>query len=203
MQAGDHPGAAGAQAFVNAAANVIPGGQLLPAVFGGDAFGCKFTPCQRLFAFGAGMAGLAAMAGGGSAAEADGAAASAEAETGAAEVEGTGWGDPDQVFVRRGKYWESQSKLAKDAANAEATTNRATGENFPHGVSVTPEETHVARTGNSQDAGRATRSAIEDAGFQVVHTPTNNDPTHHTLVLPNHLSADDARQFNGIFGRRR
>ena len=115
------------------------------------------------------------------------------------ESEGDSDGDEDStdVFVRRGSDWESTGRLAKQAGQAEETGR------FGHGVSVTSPESNQRLSRDPDDAVSATRREIEDAGFALTHTPTNNDPDHHTLILPKPVTSDVARAFNQLFGRTR
>ncbi|MFI0373296.1 RHS repeat-associated core domain-containing protein [Actinomadura sp. 1N219] len=105
----------------------------------------------------------------------------------------------DDVFVRRGTSWESTGRLS---SQAQAAGDHPSGR-FPHGVSVTTPESNARLSRNPEDAVTATRGQIKAAGFDVVHTPTRNDPNHHTLVLPKPVTSDAARSFNQLFGRSR
>jgi hypothetical protein len=45
-------------------------------------------------------------------------------------------------------------------------------------------------------------SSLETAGFKVMHTPTRNDPNHHTVVLPKPVTKENAKDFNDAFDRK-
>jgi hypothetical protein len=126
----------------------------------------------------------------------EGVGADAEAGTGeSADGEYSG-AQPDDVLVRRGKNWESTSRLSRQAQDAEAA-------GFPHGVSVTTPDSNARLARDPEDASTAARKALEDAGFPVHHTPTKRDPKHHTAQLPKPVMPEDARRFNEVFGRTR
>src|SRR5690349_2078113 len=84
-------------------------------------------------------------------------------------------------LVRRGKARESPARLARQAALAEAA-------GFGHGVSVTSPQANQILAKDPADASRATRQALEDAGFEVCYTPTRNDTDHHTVIFPKPLT---------------
>ncbi len=100
----------------------------------------------------------------------------------------------DATLVRRGSSYESATRLQKQAAAAEA-------HGFPHGVSVTTPESNLRLSRNPSDASQATREAFEDVGFPVHHTPTANDPLHHTVELPSEVTPEVADRFNSVLGR--
>jgi hypothetical protein len=106
---------------------------------------------------------------------------------------GTG-AEPGDSLVRRGKARESQGRLAKQAAQAEAA-------GFGHGVSVTSPAANQKIARDPSDAVEATRKAFEEAGFEVRYTPTKNDSDHHTVVLPKPLTDEWADKFNAVLGR--
>jgi hypothetical protein len=103
---------------------------------------------------------------------------------------------PDDFLVRRGKSRESCKRLAKQAGLAEAA-------GFGYGVSVTSPDANRTLANDPADAVQATCQALEDAGFEVCYTPTNNDADHHTVLLPKPLAEDDAEKFNAVFERTR
>lgn len=109
-------------------------------------------------------------------------------------------GDGGGTLYRRGTGWESTNRLGNQAQQAENA-------GFPHGVSVTDADgnANLAARFNKDpaDASPATRQAFEDAGFPVHHTPTRNDPNHHTVELPKPVTPDAARRFNEVLGRKR
>ena len=109
------------------------------------------------------------------------------------DVTGTGAAS-DEFLVRRGKSWESCKRLAKQAGLAEAA-------GFGYGVSVTSPDANQTLAKDPADAVQATRQMLEDAGFKVCYTPTNNDTDHHTVLLPKPLSEADCETFNALFGR--
>lgn len=53
------------------------------------------------------------------------------------------------------------------------------------------------------DAVSATRRSLEEAGFEVRHTPTQKDADHHTVQLPKPVTDEIAARFNEVFGRRK
>jgi hypothetical protein len=101
---------------------------------------------------------------------------------------------PDNPLVRRGKAWESRSRLASQAAQAEAA-------GFGHGVSVTSPDANDVLALDPADSVQASRRAFEDSGFEVHHTPTGKDSDHHTVVLPKPVTDEAAERFNTVLGR--
>jgi RHS repeat-associated protein len=102
----------------------------------------------------------------------------------------------EQTLVRRGQSWESQTRLARQAAAAEE-------HGLPHGVSVTTPESNAALSRNPADAVSAKRRDLEAGGFPVHHTPTRSDPNHHTVGLPKPVTQETTSVFNRLFGRKR
>ena len=92
----------------------------------------------------------------------------------------------DEVLKRLGTSRESAARLARKAADAEATIG-------VHGVSVTA----------GAAMGPATAASRGDVGrhFRVHDTPTRADPLHHTIELPKPVTPEVAALFNQIFGR--
>ncbi len=107
----------------------------------------------------------------------------------------------DLALVRRGESKESATRLEKQAAAAEAAGNARNGVPYGHGVSVTTPESNARLARDPSDSVSTTKKALEDAGFEVRHTPTNADPNHHTVQLPKPVTKDVADRFNAIFGR--
>ncbi|MER6078066.1 polymorphic toxin-type HINT domain-containing protein [Streptomyces sp. NPDC001833] len=110
--------------------------------------------------------------------------------------DGPGFGQPctcsaDQNFARLGTSKESTGRLSAQAQKAEQNPK-----SFGHGVSV------LAVDGPFEGASIATKEQIEAAGFYLIFTPTRNNPTHHTLILPNPVDSAVQRAFNVVFGRR-
>jgi hypothetical protein len=92
--------------------------------------------------------------------------------------------------------------LAKQAQAAETSGGTAqNGVPLGHGISVTTPESNVRLARNPEDAVSATRTALERAGFEVRHTPTRNDPNHHTVQLPKPVTEEIADRLNQVFGR--
>ena len=110
-------------------------------------------------------------------------------------------GSDDDTLVRRGTSSESSTRLAKQAAAAEKAGLAKNGVPYGHGVSVTTPEANARLSRDPSDASVATRAALEQAGFEVRHTPTNADPTHHTVQLPKPVTPEVAELFNRVFGR--
>lgn len=108
---------------------------------------------------------------------------------------------PDDVLVRRGAGRESAQRLAKQAEAAEKAGTARNGIPFGHGVSVTTPESNRRLASNPADVAEATRRALEDAGFEVRHTPTRSDPDHYTVQLPKPVTEAVADQFNCVLGR--
>ena len=100
----------------------------------------------------------------------------------------------NDVLVRRGICPETAARLDKQAKKAQEA-------GFPHGVSVTTPESNARLACDPQDASFATKQAFQDAGFKVHLTPTRNDPFHHTVELPDPVTAEIATKFNEILGR--
>ena len=109
---------------------------------------------------------------------------------------------PEGLLVRRGKSPESAQRLGKQAAAAESAGAAQNGMPFGHGVSVTTPESNALLARDPTDAVSATRRALEEAGFEVRHTPTRADPNHHTVQLPKPVTDAVADSLNQIFGRK-
>jgi hypothetical protein len=116
--------------------------------------------------------------------------------------QGTMESGPDDILVRRGKNKESAQRLAKQAAAAEQAGSARNGVPFGHGVSVTSPEANARLAIDPDDASRATRLEVENAGFEVRHTPTARDPDHHTVQLPKPVTEEVAARFNAVLGRK-
>lgn len=108
---------------------------------------------------------------------------------------------PEDLLVRRGRTPESAQRLGRQAAAAERAGAAQNGIPFGHGVSVTTPESNALLARDPADAASATRRALEEAGFEVRHTPTRADPNHHTVQLPKPVTDAVADLFNQIFGR--
>ncbi|MFO0841146.1 MAG: hypothetical protein U0797_01955 [Gemmataceae bacterium] len=108
---------------------------------------------------------------------------------------------PDDLLVRRGKMWESATRLAKACARAAQGGSAVNGVPYGHGVSVTSQEANQVLARDPSDAVAAMRTAFEGAGFEGRYTPTRADDDHHTVVLPEPVTKDVADLFNAILGR--
>src|SRR5262245_48030574 len=104
----------------------------------------------------------------------------------------------DDFLLRRGTAWESAKRLGALAAMAESSGSSVNGVPFGHGVSVTSPEANNQLARDPADAVRATRKALEDAGFEVRYTPTRKDSDHHTIILPKPVTDEDAARFNAV-----
>jgi RHS repeat-associated protein len=102
--------------------------------------------------------------------------------------------DGNTIFHRYGDDPETATRLARLAAIAERAEVGKLKLKGLHGVSVSP-------TVPSVPSSRATRTAIENAGFKLVFSPTD-DPHHHTLILPKPVTREVADAFNALFGRK-
>lgn len=96
----------------------------------------------------------------------------------------------DKIVYRLGADKESASRLARKSGEAEQA-------GFPHGVSVSTTKPPAGTACSS-----ASCAALEAGGMKVHHTPTRNDPNHHTVELPKPVTPESARAFNEAFGRR-
>ena len=92
-----------------------------------------------------------------------------------------------ETLSRRGTDRESVRRLTIKAAEAEEGIGI-------HGVSVTAGEP-------IGPASQAAREAVE-AEFPVHNTKSTRDPLHRTVELPKPVTADVARTFNKVFGRK-
>ncbi len=92
----------------------------------------------------------------------------------------------DETLRRWGTSFESATRLARKAAEAEARIGI-------HGVSAT------AGTPKGP-ASRVQRSAIERE-FRVHDTPSRADSLHRTIELPKPVSREIALRFNQLFER--
>ncbi len=108
---------------------------------------------------------------------------------------------PPTVLVSRGSQRESAKRLAQQAAAADKAGNAKNGIPYGHGVSVTTPEANARLSRDPTDASQATRAAFEAVGFEVRATPTNSDPTHHTVQLSNPVTPEVAAAFNAVLGR--
>lgn len=95
----------------------------------------------------------------------------------------------DKVVYRLGDSPESASRLGRKSAEAESVIGH-------HGVSVS-----TTKPPAGTPCSGATCSSLEARGFEVRPTPTRNDPNHHTVVLPNPVTKEVAKDFNDAFGR--
>jgi hypothetical protein len=116
------------------------------------------------------------------------------------DITGSGAG-PNDLLVRRGKNWESASRLADQAARAELGGAALNGVLYGHGVSVSSPEGNQLTARDPSDAVQATRQAFEEAGFEVRYTPTRTASDHHTVQLPDPVTEEAAALFNTILGR--
>ena len=107
----------------------------------------------------------------------------------------------DDTLVRQGKKRESAERLARKAADAEKGGKAQNNVPFGHGVSVTTPESNAKFSRDPSDASFATRTRLEQAGFEVRHTPTGRDAYHHTVQLPKPVTDEVADRFNTAFGR--
>lgn len=113
---------------------------------------------------------------------------------------GAAAGDP---LVRRGVDWESAKRLGALASRAERNGTAINGVYYGHGVSVTSPEANERLARDPADAVQSPRGKLEEAGFEVLYTPTAHDHDHHTVQLPKPVTADVARCFNTVFKRIR
>ena len=109
----------------------------------------------------------------------------------------------NDVLVRRGSSRESAQRLARQAEAAEQAGKSQNGVSFGHGVSVTTPASNIRLSKNPRDVALAQRKALQEAGFEVRHTPTRSDPNHHTVQLPKPVTDEVANLFNHLFGRGR
>jgi hypothetical protein len=93
-----------------------------------------------------------------------------------------------QMIYRSGSSKESATRLHKKATEA------AEGKVGIHGVSANTTRPDHACSG-------ATCGQLEAAGFRVRDTPSNHDPNHKTIEMPNPVTPDDAKRFNTTMGR--
>src|SRR5262245_5261178 len=110
---------------------------------------------------------------------------------------------PEDVLVRRGRDWESVSRLAMLAERAENSGGAINGVPYGNGLSVSSVEADQRTARDPSDAAQATRRAIEEAGFEVRYTPTNNDTDHHSVQVPKPVTPAVATRFNTVLGRSR
>jgi hypothetical protein len=108
---------------------------------------------------------------------------------------------PQDLLVRRGRSWESASRLGGQAARAEQAGLAENGIPFGHGISVSSPEANQQHARDPNDAVMATREAFEKAGFEVRYTPTKTDTDHHTIILPKPVTKAVATLFNTVLGR--
>jgi hypothetical protein len=117
---------------------------------------------------------------------------------GVADATGTG---SEELLVRRGRSPESARRLEAQATAAEMAGTAQNGVSYGHGVSVTSPASNARLARDPADAVSARRRELEDAGFEVRHTPTRADPDHHTVQLPKPVTSGVADIFNSLFGR--
>lgn len=110
---------------------------------------------------------------------------------------------PDDLLVRRGKDWESATRLAKLAARAEKGGTAINGVPYGHGISLSSPDANLRLARDPVDAVQATRRVLEEAGFEVRYTPTVRDADHHTVQLPKPVIEEVATRLNTILGRSR
>lgn len=101
-----------------------------------------------------------------------------------------------------GRRSRVSTKLAKQAEAADSAGTARNGVPYRHGVSVTTPEMNQILAKNPTDAVSATCKTIEEAGFEIRHTPTKADDYHHTIQLPKPVTEEVAKLFNRVFGRR-
>jgi hypothetical protein len=94
------------------------------------------------------------------------------------------------VVHRLGDSAESASRLGRKSAEVRDVIG-------VHGVSVSKTRPPVGTPCSS-----ASCASLEARGFEVIHTPTRNDPNHHTVVLPEPVTKEVAKKFNEAFGRK-
>lgn len=85
-------------------------------------------------------------------------------------------GEEGETLYRRGIYWESAKKLTEQAAKAEASEIGSLKASGLHGVSVSSVIPNVPFSS-------APRTLVEQH-FEVIDTPTRNDPFHKTVIHP-------------------
>jgi RHS repeat-associated protein len=107
---------------------------------------------------------------------------------------------------RTGSAPESAADLAADAARSQQN-------GFPHGVSVNTNPAQLPSIPGRPGTASATRTAFENAGFPVHHTPTQpirgrggaitgyGNPGHHTVELPHPVTPQVADRFNAVLRR--
>jgi hypothetical protein len=93
--------------------------------------------------------------------------------------------DGDKVLFRRGAY-DTKALLQRDAQAAEKVLGI-------HGVSVSTNP--AAKVG--QEVRPVTASSLEAAGLKIEQTGGNLN--HHTVELPNPITPDFVRIWNGLF----
>ena len=93
----------------------------------------------------------------------------------------------EETLSRLGTSYESATRLARKAAEAEAGLGI-------HGVSVSAGPP-------IGPASQAWRRVVEQR-FRVHDTPTRADPLHQTIELPKPVTGEIADLFNQLFGRR-
>jgi hypothetical protein len=72
------------------------------------------------------------------------------------DPQGTGAG-PHDLLVRRGKSWESATRLGTQAPRAEQAGAALNGSPYGHGVSVTSPEANLRLARDPEDAVQATQ----------------------------------------------
>lgn len=118
------------------------------------------------------------------------------------DPQGSGAGAAD-LLVRRGRSWESAKRLQTLATLAGKAGFAQNGVSFGHGVSVSSPKSNALQARDPHDSVSASRRTLEEAGFEVRHTPTKKDSDHHTIQLPKPVTDEIAAAFNATFGRSR
>jgi RHS repeat-associated protein len=99
---------------------------------------------------------------------------------------------PKLYLIRRGTEPESADRLSTDAQRAEKADKRR----FGHGVSTTMKN---RVSGTDKKASRSALLSDVAKVFTVKPTPTENNPNHVTVVLPNPVTKEVAAKFNALF----
>ena len=112
----------------------------------------------------------------------------------------------NDVLIRRGRDWESTTRLAKQCEAAEKAGAGLNEISFGYGVSVTTSMQSnfnlAKRFGRDpEDFSTGVRSLFTDAGFEVRDTPVKNDKYHKTVVFPKPVTPEMASKFNQLLGR--
>jgi RHS repeat-associated protein len=95
----------------------------------------------------------------------------------------------EETVYRLGESAESASRLGRKSAEAESMIGQ-------HGVSVSSTKPPAGTPCSS-----ASCSNLAERGFEVIPTPSRNDPNHKTVLLPKPVTKEVAKGFNDAFGR--